>query len=295
MATGEQLVEWCESQIGIGYSWDGRFGPFAYDCSGLMVASLRANDVWVGGFNSTGQETWCKNEGLGIDVAAAEFIVGAPVFIWGYGANGHVGMSMGDGRVIETPSNSHGGAVGISPFWQGRTHNGWTGAGLWPGVDYGFAPAGDPLLQPGSQGDVVKDWQRFLGVTPDGQYGNETAEKVRAYQALMGIPVTGVIDQATWDIRRLIESTPAPILTQPTSKFKEDEMHLFHVLGDGVDYWVLWDGFNWTDNPDNVYELVAKESIAHSDITPAALQSLRVYVGKNVEAFMDRIVAKIKA
>ncbi|MBE6543260.1 MAG: peptidoglycan-binding protein [Ruminococcaceae bacterium] len=34
----------------------------------------------------------------------------------------------------------------------------------------------------------------------DGVYGPETAEGVRIFQALMGIPVTGVVDLITWNI-----------------------------------------------------------------------------------------------
>jgi hypothetical protein len=484
MPTGQELVAWCAARLGVPYSWDGRFGPYRFDCSGYMTACLWDHGIQPTGTNSTGLENWCRNEGGGLLVPYAEHIAGALVFIWGYGANGHVGMSMGDGRVIETPSDSNGGATGISPFWQGRTHNGWTGAALIPGVDYNLAPK-DPVLGPGSFGYTLGDWQMFLGVYPvSGQWDQQTAEKVSAFQSLMLIPVTGVIDQQTWDTRRFIEAIPpaaprpmppeapgegcdisehqeddipgpewfdqwafviiraasergrkdksfdkfwewsrgrtlrgvygwpvaggdngalgaqlvamapdaeagywadyeitpgvalpsvgeletylhgvgdhlrgfysnsgvcphtpfldslyywhsdygpnngvrhdpneqppnAPrdwLIHQYTSKPidrnwcqnmnwaapspvtpmpKEGEMWLYHNITN--DTWTLWDGFNWTEQPDNVMDLVANNSIPRSDITEAALHSLRVYVGKSVDALVARIAKAVKA
>ncbi len=35
-------------------------------------------------------------------------------------------------------------------------------------------------------------------VIPDGIYGNQTAESVRAFQRATGMPVTGTVDEATW-------------------------------------------------------------------------------------------------
>jgi len=35
-------------------------------------------------------------------------------------------------------------------------------------------------------------------VTPDGIYGPATAESVRQFQSIFGLPQTGVIDFATW-------------------------------------------------------------------------------------------------
>lgn len=205
MPTGQQLVDWCVTQRGIGYSWEGRFGPYAYDCSGLMVATMRANGIEPGGFNSTGQEIWCRDNGLAIDINTALSIPGALVFVWGYGANGHVAMSMGDGRIVETPS-AEGHQVGISNFWR---HN-WTGAALIPGVDYGLGavtPA-EPVLQIGSQGPVVADWQRFLGIPDDGDFGPQTQGKVMDFQSLFGLEVDGIIGPQTWAARRFAETMP---------------------------------------------------------------------------------------
>lgn len=133
MPRPEDLINWCLSQRGHPYSWDSRFGPQNFDCSGLMTAACWANGLSPTGFNSTGLELWCRSFDLGIEVDAALSIPGALVFIWGYGAEGHVAMSMGDGRIVETPS-AEGHFVGVSDFWR---HN-WTGAALIPGVDYGL-------------------------------------------------------------------------------------------------------------------------------------------------------------
>ncbi len=41
---------------------------------------------------------------------------------------------------------------------------------------------------------------RQLGVMPDGIYGSQTAQAVSSFQRRLGLPVTGTVDQATWDV-----------------------------------------------------------------------------------------------
>ena len=66
-------------------------------------------------------------------------------------------------------------------------------------------------LEPGMDGSMVQFMQFMLAyvawfydaVTPisalDGVYGSETENAVRAFQREFGLPVTGAVDQATWD------------------------------------------------------------------------------------------------
>lgn len=64
-------------------------------------------------------------------------------------------------------------------------------------------------LQVGSSGDKVRQIQEQLArvaqvytsiprITPDGIFGNATRQAVEAFQSIFGLPVTGVIDYATW-------------------------------------------------------------------------------------------------
>ena len=65
------------------------------------------------------------------------------------------------------------------------------------------------LLTIGSSGDKVRQMQEQLDaiasvyssipqIRPDGIYGPATAEAVRAFQSIFGLPQTGVVDFATW-------------------------------------------------------------------------------------------------
>ena len=79
---------------------------------------------------------------------------------------------------------------------------------------YNILRPGKTLYGPGSKGDKVKDIQArlkqigwfFDKVT--GNYGSQTVEAVKGFQAKRGIPVTGEVDQRTLD--RLKAMTRAP-------------------------------------------------------------------------------------
>lgn len=64
--------------------------------------------------------------------------------------------------------------------------------------------ANDTLpLAPCQKGSVVADVQKALAgfgydITADGLYGQATADAVQSFQYVMGLPETGVVDEATW-------------------------------------------------------------------------------------------------
>lgn len=69
----------------------------------------------------------------------------------------------------------------------------------WPGYD----------LEVGSNGDKVRQMQEQLRtisraypaiplVSADGIYGPQTAEAVRVFQSVFGLPITGITDYPTW-------------------------------------------------------------------------------------------------
>jgi len=63
---------------------------------------------------------------------------------------------------------------------------------------------GMPKVGPGSTGDTVSQAQRALRRTPDtslvvdGNFGPRTEAATKEFQAAEGLPVTGVVDEATW-------------------------------------------------------------------------------------------------
>ena len=71
-------------------------------------------------------------------------------------------------------------------------------------------------------------------VIPDGIYGKQTANAVSAFQQKFGIPVTGITDQATWDMivsvyePALMEVSPAQplqIILEPNQVIRSGEDH----------------------------------------------------------------------
>jgi peptidoglycan hydrolase-like protein with peptidoglycan-binding domain len=78
----------------------------------------------------------------------------------------------------------------------------------------GETPAGDILLRRGDRGDGVRKLQlqlRRLGFpagSVDGVFGPVTEQAVRMFQQSVGLPSTGLVDKATWDL--VNSSAPAP-------------------------------------------------------------------------------------
>ena len=55
-----------------------------------------------------------------------------------------------------------------------------------------------PTIGRGDTGPAVKVIQRFLGVAPDGIFGEQTEAAVKRYQAMRGITADGVCGAQTW-------------------------------------------------------------------------------------------------
>src|SRR5262249_19566428 len=66
-----------------------------------------------------------------------------------------------------------------------------------------FTPEQQPELRRGSRGDSVTTLQTLLnaygaGIGVDGGFGGGTETAVRGFQETHALPVTGVVDAATW-------------------------------------------------------------------------------------------------
>jgi peptidoglycan hydrolase-like protein with peptidoglycan-binding domain len=81
-----------------------------------------------------------------------------------------------------------------------------------------MANAGWPQVQIGDSGDAVKQAQRGLRRTPntslvvDGQFGPLTEAATKEFQQQVGLPVTGIVDEATWT--KLPNGSPMPALRE---------------------------------------------------------------------------------
>lgn len=69
----------------------------------------------------------------------------------------------------------------------------------WPGNDLTIGSTGDKVRQMQEQLDMIATvYTAIPRVTPDGIYGPRTADAVREFQSIFGLPQTGVVDFATW-------------------------------------------------------------------------------------------------
>jgi len=71
------------------------------------------------------------------------------------------------------------------------------------------APASPyPVYVSGQKNPQIAVAQRALGVTPDGTFGSKTYVALVSWQTRARVPITGVLDKATW--ARLVPTAPAP-------------------------------------------------------------------------------------
>lgn len=147
----DKFLAWLLFYQHVPYAADGqRLNPVPpvhpTDCSGYQFLALHHGcGVPFPPVVSSAQARWSYDAGLEITVGQARSIPGALLFMGpdrglrGFGSDGHVACSLGDGRTIETPAAGH--ASGIRSF-DGR---GWSGAGLVPGMTY-YGLDGQTLL-----------------------------------------------------------------------------------------------------------------------------------------------------
>ncbi|MFJ8431089.1 NlpC/P60 family protein [Kitasatospora sp. NPDC094019] len=106
---GAAVVQFAYAQLGKPYGWS-MTGPSSFDCSGLTGAAYRAADVKI---PRTSQEQWK----IGTRIARGDLQPGDLVFF--YGDLHHVGVYIGDGKMIHAPrtgKNIEVLAIGVMPY-----------------------------------------------------------------------------------------------------------------------------------------------------------------------------------
>ena len=90
---------------------------------------------------------------------------------------------------------------------------------------------------------LAEDDNRLPTVVPDGIYGPSTMTAVTAFQRQSGIPVTGIVDNATWDIIveqyeaalvRIGKAEPIEILLEPGQVFRRGDSSPYIYLLQGM-------------------------------------------------------------
>lgn len=236
--TARGLVEYAKAQLGRPY-WYGTYGQAAskplynylkgaypgkytwdyasevtkvHDCCGLIKGYLWCDSP------EDNTPAYCEQQDISAnmmrdisvcdEIGTIPEIPGVLVFY-----NGHVGVYIGSGEVIEARGHKYG---VVKTKLKDRPWKWW---GYCPFISYG-APEQEelveivtvalPVLQKGDKSDCVKAMQNLLlgagyemksGKTiygADGSYGGATRRAVEAFQKGKGLDVTGVCDAATW-------------------------------------------------------------------------------------------------
>lgn len=69
----------------------------------------------------------------------------------------------------------------------------------WPGYTLEIGSSGNKVLQMQEQLNVIAGaYPAIPKITADGIYGPATAESVRTFQKVFGLPQTGTVDYTTW-------------------------------------------------------------------------------------------------
>jgi peptidoglycan hydrolase-like protein with peptidoglycan-binding domain len=84
-------------------------------------------------------------------------------------------------------------------------------AGYWFGINglgAALEPGPTPTIKRGSKGEPVQRWQKFLGVTADGDFGPGTEKATKTWQGANELTADGVVGPASW-AKAAILSAPA--------------------------------------------------------------------------------------
>lgn len=69
----------------------------------------------------------------------------------------------------------------------------------WPGYNLDIGASGDKVRQMQEQLATIRDvYTAIPQLSADGNYGQQTADAVRAFQKIFNLPQTGIVDFATW-------------------------------------------------------------------------------------------------
>lgn len=190
-----------------------QFGTNVFDCAGLPKGFLMAEekDGKVDpsqnvkydsryDYSANGMIAQCKEQGEYSSMPEIKGLV-----VW---KSGHMGVYVGGGIIIEAKGHAYG--VVRTPKVGGTKWQKW---GKLPWIEYKTDEEGDdvklPDLKKGDKNASVARVQlilNYLGIRDmdgkeleiDRSYGRRTAYCVEKAQKIFGLPVTGVVNAATW-------------------------------------------------------------------------------------------------
>lgn len=188
------------------------------DCSGLFRWAFKQFGIAVSHSSNTLWKSYCSSKGSlskGKRTDGKPLLDGTAVFVNKNGNRTHIGLYVGDGKVIEA-SGTQAGVIESK-----ITDKKWNEWGELKNVDYSKSTADEgkdddivppvvpdvkPTLRKGNKGEVVKLLQTKLlqlgydlgkyGI--DGDFGSATEKAVKAFQKAHGLTQDGVVGKKTW-------------------------------------------------------------------------------------------------
>lgn len=158
-------VDFALAQSGKPYhAYGARFGPDYFDCSGLVIASLRHAGITVPGDvgNTVGLYNWAKRVGGLVTVDKAVRTSGAILIKgrnYGYGPLGHTSISLGNGQEMAAHGTRSG--IHVSDVYGGRNYQ---DGFILPGVNYHLEPPVDPKVLEALV--KLQKWAKDVGASP---------------------------------------------------------------------------------------------------------------------------------
>lgn len=190
-------------------------GHTVADCSGLFAWAFKVLGSAIAHGSNSIYDRYCTEKGKLNDTLKKTLTPGSAVFTGDASKHGHIGLYIGDGKVIEASGTIAG--VCVSNLSAGKwTYWGWLknvsisseNAPKIPssGKDDNLPMKDYPTLKRGSKGEYVKVLQQklmMLGYSlprygVDGDFGTETENAVKQFQKDYGLNADGVVGRKTW-------------------------------------------------------------------------------------------------
>lgn len=195
-----------------GYSQLNRWGP-DYDCSSLVITAYQMAGVPVktNGATYTGNmkrvflKTGFQDVTNQVNLATGKGLKPSDVLLH---ERDHTAMYCGGGDIVHARGQSHGSPktgdqgseIAVTKYynypWQYVLR--YTGGEAEPTEKRYAVNCALPMLQNGSEGDIVMIWQIITGADVDGEFGPNTEYATKLFQRIHGLEVDGIVGPISW-------------------------------------------------------------------------------------------------
>jgi cell wall-associated NlpC family hydrolase len=167
-------------------------GKLCYDCAQFSLACMAAADIpLVSGAHFQWDKTRYQERGKIEDMPRDKVCL---VFRQDEGKMAHVGVYLGDGRVIHARGHAYGVVENLLDEVRFTHYL----------IPTGLYDNGLPTLRRGNQGEYVRMLQQALnqegaGLEVDGKFGSKTEAAVKNFQQSNGLKADGICGPKTWE------------------------------------------------------------------------------------------------